>query len=108
MLPGNALAIDAYDPTRVITTRPPNCDLARFMGTNHTNREIGTAITRLGSAMTFLAIAEIGGDIPVLVEKGCPLFVARAGFPLPETSLPQRRLGRDTSLYGRVGVALQS
>jgi hypothetical protein len=62
MLRVNALAIDACDLTRVITTRRLSCGLAHFTGTSPTNKEIGTAITRLGSGTTFLAIAGIGGD----------------------------------------------
>ena len=58
----NALAIDACDRTRVTTTRHLSRDLAFFMGTNHTNREIGTAITSPGLGTTFLAIVELRGE----------------------------------------------
>ena len=58
----NALAIDACDRTRVTTTRRPRSGLGFFTGTSRTSRGIGIAITRIGSGMTFLAIAEMGSD----------------------------------------------
>ena len=55
-----ALGIDACDRTRVTTTRRLSCDLAFFTGTNHTSRATGTATIKIGSGMTFLAIAVVG------------------------------------------------
>ena len=56
----SALGIDACDRTRVTTTPRLSCDLAFFTGTNHTSRATGTATTKIGSGMTFLAIAVVG------------------------------------------------
>ena len=58
----SALGIDACDRTRVTTTRRLSCDLAFFTGTNHTSRATGTATIKIGSGMTFLAIAVVGDN----------------------------------------------